>query len=175
MGINETFGFGKYLGYSSYATYSDYLRENSFNYLRLASYNRNFLYSAKAYVGALNSLNMYTGAPFARITVFPGGRTYYNVMDASSYSANAYGGATSNADFDAQLNAIASSASVKLYANNIAAKLHLVKSLAALQEDKYLSEGSKAEIKTYVEIFDLLKENLNNFDLISNPDNFPLK
>lgn len=143
MGINETsFSYGYGLG-------SGYLSSMARSYLDLSAVDYRFLLSARTCTNALNQWAMYAAAPNSYVRVFPGGKIYYNVTE-SSYSGS-YSGASSGPGFNAQIKDMAAGSSVRIYASQIGGKLNLVKSLAPLLKNQYLSEDSKASVKAYID------------------------
>lgn len=166
MGIN-----GSEFNYWNYASgCSDYYRRMVSTYLDLSSYNRSYLWGARYATAALNNWTLCAGAPYSKMTVFPGGRAYFTVGDASRYSFG--GGRTySHADIQAVVSTHAANASVRAYSTQIGAKWHLVRSLSFLlkpENVKFLSEDSKAEIESYVK---QAKEALEELDTLLKNEN----
>ena len=166
MGIN-----GSEFNYWNYASgCSDYYRTMASTYLDLSSYNRSYLWGARYATAALNNWTLCAGAPYSKMTVFPGGRAYFTVGDASRYSFG--GGRTySHADIQAVVSTHAANASVRAYSTQIGAKWHLVRSLSFLlkpENVKFLSEDSKAEIESYVK---QAKEALEELDTLLKNEN----
>lgn len=166
MGIN-----GSEFNYWNYASgCSDYYRRMVSTYLDLSSYNRSYLWGARYATAALNNWTLCAGAPYSKMTVFPGGRAYFTVGDASRYSFG--GGRTySHADIQAVVSTHAANASVRAYSTQIGAKWHLVRSLSFLlkpENVKFLSPESKAEIESYVK---QAKEALEDLDTLLKNEN----
>ena len=112
-------------GRAVYPAFLGFMARASLDY---SAFDRSFLWSAKAYTSALNAYTMTTN-PYSYTTVFPGGRTYYTVMDSSLYSMGGYK-APSIADASREISAIVAAGSVRIASGKVGAVWHLVRSLS---------------------------------------------